>query len=224
MNKKYIIEASSICKEYIDGNDVKVILNNINYSQHYGSTAAIIGPSGSGKTTLLHALAGLDTISSGTAMLCGYDLKKIKQRQLSQLHSKKIGFVYQKSHLLPDFNVLENIAMPLLIAGINNKLAQSQAMQSLTAIKLDQYAHYYPHQLSGGMQQKVAIARASVHKPDIVFADEPTGNLDSESKELVLNCLFDLNKKHSVALCIVTHDQKVAARADEIIDMSEINS
>ena len=224
MNKKYIIEASSICKEYIDGNDVKVILNNINYSQHYGSTAAIIGPSGSGKTTLLHALAGLDTISSGTAMLCGYDLKKIKQRQLSQLHSKKIGFVYQKSHLLPDFNVLENIAMPLLIAGINNKLAQSQAMQSLTAIKLDQYAHYYPHQLSGGMQQKVAIARASVHKPDIVFADEPTGNLDSESKELVLNCLFDLNKKHSVALCIVTHDQKVAALADEIIDMSKINS
>ncbi|MBT4804203.1 MAG: ABC transporter ATP-binding protein [Legionellales bacterium] len=224
MNKKYIIEASSIYKEYIDGDAVKVVLNNIDYSQHYGSTCAIIGPSGSGKTTLLHALAGLDTISSGTTLLCGHDLKKIRQQQLSQLHNKKIGFVYQKSHLLPDFNVLENIAMPLLIGGMKSKLAQKQAMQVLTEIKLEQYAYYYPHQLSGGTQQKAAIARASVHKPDIIFADEPTGNLDSVSKELVLNCLFDLNKHNSVALCIVTHDQKVAARADEIVDMSKINS
>lgn len=218
--RDWVIQASGLEKSYQDGNQFKMVLSNVDFQQAAGSFTAITGASGCGKTTLLHLLAGLDTPTSGTIYLCGQPIDKLSASAISHLHSHKVGFVYQQSHLLTDFTVCENVAMPLIIQGVAYTEALARARDHLTSIEFAPYAGYYPHQLSGGMQQKVALARASVHQPEIIFADEPTGNLDPESTQLVMQYLEQINRQHRVALCLVTHDHNIAARADQRIDLT----
>ena len=184
--------------------------------RYTGTSAAIIGVSGSGKTTLLQCLAGLDLFDSGNNNLCGIILNKSSIKNIDELLNKNVGFIYQKSHLLPDFSVIENIAMPLLISGVSRAEAIEKALKILDSIQLKNKKHLLPHQLSGGMQQKVAIARACIHKPKIIFADEPTGNLDNKSRDEITELLLNLNKEHNISLCVVTHDNNVAIKLDNI--------
>lgn len=216
-----LINIQNASKEFKDGQQTIRVLQNINLTVDKGSTVAIVGASGCGKTTLLQAMAGLDTFTSGNAELCGYNLMHIKNNDLAKVHNNHIGFVYQKSHLLPDFNLLENIALPLAINGDNK--AHKKALAIINNLQLEEFMQYYPHQISGGMQQKIAIGRAIANNPKVIFADEPTGNLDRDSKSLVLDNLFKASYDNDAALIIVTHDSMVAEKADRIINMSELN-
>ena len=216
-----LINIQNASKEFKDGQETIQVLQNINLTVEKGASIAIVGASGCGKTTLLQAMAGLDTFTSGKAELCGHNLMNIKDSELAKVHNNYIGFVYQKSHLLPDFNLLENIALPLAING--DKEAHKKALAIINKLKLGDFMQYYPHQISGGMQQKIAIGRAIANKPKVIFADEPTGNLDIDSKNLVLDNLFTASYENEAALVIVTHDNMVAKKADIIINMSELN-
>ena len=216
----WIIDAKQIEKSYQDGDSQRLVLSQLDFQQAAGTFTAITGASGCGKTTLLHLLAGLDSPSSGSITLCGKDITSLSPQVRNHIHSHEVGFVYQQSHLLTDFSVCENVAMPLIIQGASYQEAMKRANQHLASIDFTQYATYYPHQLSGGMQQKVAVARASVHQPSIIFADEPTGNLDPESTTLVMDYLQQLRSQHQVALCLVTHDHSIAACADQRFDLS----
>jgi ABC-type lipoprotein export system ATPase subunit len=215
----WVIQATKLEKSYQDGDQLRMVLSNLNFQQAAGSFTAITGASGCGKTTLLHVLAGLDSPTTGSITLCGQPISELSASERNHIHRYKVGFVYQQSHLLTDFSVCENVAMPLMIQGLAYQDAMTRAHQHLASIQFERYAAYYPHQLSGGMQQKVALARASVHKPEIIFADEPTGNLDPESTQLVMDYLTQINREHQVALCLVTHDHQIAAQADQRIDL-----
>ena len=216
-----ILKVNNASKVYSDGYGENCVFKGVNFSLQRGSTIAIVGPSGCGKTSLLQAIAGLDSITSGSIELLGHDLNRISSYDLAKLHNSNIGFVYQKSHLLPDFNLKENIALPLMIKGDKN--ASNIAMGILEKLELEKFSSYFPKQISGGMQQKVAIGRAIANQPKIVFADEPTGNLDLNSKKVVLETLFELSKEYGVALCIVTHDEMVAKKANKIENMLDLN-
>ena len=216
-----ILKVINAGKKYSDGYGENSVFKDVNLSLNNGETMAIVGPSGCGKTSLLQAIAGLDSITSGSIELLGHDLNRISSYDLAKLRNGSIGFVYQKSHLLPDFNLQENIALPLMINGDRN--ADNTAMRILEKLELQKFSNFFPKQISGGMQQKVAIGRAIANKPKIVFADEPTGNLDINSKQIVLDTLFDLSKEYGAALCIVTHDDMVAKRADKIENMLDLN-
>lgn len=216
----WVIQATNLEKSYQDGDILRTVLSHVNFQQTAGCFTAITGSSGCGKTTLLHLLAGLDTPTSGSIILCGQPLSSLSATARNHMHSHNVGFVYQQSHLLTDFTVCENVAMPLMIQGETYQAAMRRAKKHLASIDFERYAAYLPHQLSGGMQQKVALARASVHQPKIIFADEPTGNLDPESTQRIMEYLIDLTHKHQVALCLVTHDQQIAARADQCVDLS----
>jgi len=216
----WVIQATNLEKSYQDGDRLRTVLSNVQFQQEAGTFTAITGASGCGKTTLLHLLAGLDTPTSGMIHLCGQPIATLSLTERNYIHSHKVGFVYQQSHLLTDFTVCENVAMPLIIQGIAHQEAMGRARGHLASIAFERYADYFPHQLSGGMQQKVALARASVHQPEIIFADEPTGNLDPESTQLVMEYLEQINRQHHVALCLVTHDHEIAARADQRVDLT----
>ena len=222
--REKVISVRNASKSFQDGETERDILKNINFGLDVAQSCAILGSSGSGKTTLLQAMAGLDNFSSGSATLCGYDLQDIKEKELTRLHRHFVGFVYQKSHLLVDFSLIENVALPMLIAGTSKELALEHAIKILSDLGLASFSHYFPCQISGGMQQKVAIARAFASKPKVIFADEPTGNLDGKSKDLVLSCLFELKSEYDTALCLVTHDPYVANRTDIVTHMSELNN
>lgn len=217
----YIIEVKNAGKKIIDGTVERSILSKINYNLKYGQKAAIIGPSGCGKTTMLQCMAGLDRFSYGSCFLCGHDLTIINNRQLNKIHNTKIGFVYQQPNLLADFNVLENIAMPLLIGGKSKKIAIAAAINALKLIDLAQYAKYNPHQLSGGMKQKVAIARAFINNPAVILADEPTGNLDIKSRDMIMHTLLKISSEFNTALCIVTHDEYIAKQMKSVYDLTD---
>lgn len=216
-----IITVKNASKIYTDANSKNEVLSGVNFSLKSGASVAITGPSGCGKTTFLQAMAGLDNFTSGEVNLCGYDMKNISAAELANLHNNDIGFVYQKSHLLPDFTLLENILLPVRISGKKN--GNVIALGILKKLKLDKFANYYPNQISGGMQQKVAIGRAIANNPKVIFADEPTGNLDAASKAVVLDTLFDLTREYGSSLCIVTHDSIVADRTDITISMNALN-
>ena len=223
MGSQRILSIESASKSYMQGKQSVVILKNIQLNQDAGTMIAITGPSGCGKTTLLQCAAGLDQFCSGVCTLFGHDMQTMTPSALTDLRAKHIGFVYQRPHLLPDFTVLENVMMPLRINGYQQKPAQKLALESLDAVGLSHVAAYMPNALSGGMQQRVAIARAVVHKPRMIFADEPTGNLDGTSKAQCMHFLVSLQRAIGAALCIVTHDDWVASHADQIIEMEAIN-
>jgi lipoprotein-releasing system ATP-binding protein len=217
-----MLRATNIAKDYNDGirNDLHV-LNDISFSLAHGETSAIIGSSGSGKTTLLNILGGLDEPTSGQVLLNDIDVHKLSERQRCIVRNKHFGFIYQFHHLLPEFTALENVAMPLLIKGSSIAQARQRAEKVLANVGLVKRYHHKPGELSGGERQRAAIARALVHQPECILADEPTGNLDRKNAEQAIELIIDLNKQYNTSLVIVTHDLKIAERMDTIYTLED---
>lgn len=180
-----------------------------------GEVFSIVGPSGSGKTTLLGLCAGLDEASSGKVELCGEELTRLTEDERARLRNRKTGFVFQDFQLLPTLTAIENVAIPLELQA--EKAAFERSKMLLEKVGLGDRIHHYPSQLSGGEQQRVALARAFVNEPEILFADEPTGNLDEETGEKIIQLLFELNKEHGTTLVIVTHDMELAKLSNRVL-------
>ena len=182
-----------------------------------GEALALIGPSGAGKTTLLALLAGLDHPSVGTVSLCGEELTRMDEDGRAQVRARHVGFVFQSFHLLPSLTALENVMLPLELGGVSG--AEARAREALVSIGLGARTSHYPKQLSGGEKQRVAIARAFVTRPKVLFADEPTGNLDAVSGNRIADLLFELNEQAKTTLVLVTHDRQLADRCDRILEL-----
>jgi len=197
------------------------ILNDINMEVRPGEAVALIGPSGAGKTTLLALLAGLDRPTTGEAWLCGENLTVMDEDGRARVRGHHVGFVFQSFHLVPSLTALENVMLPLELTG--DKAAATKAREALTSVGLAERTTHYPKQLSGGEKQRVAIARAFVTRPDILFADEPTGNLDSSSGDRVANLLFEMNRQSNTTLVLVTHDRQLADRCDRVLELDAGN-
>jgi putative ABC transport system ATP-binding protein len=210
-----ILNIQNLSKTYKTGNSSLTILHDINFSVEAGSTLAIVGPSGSGKTTLLGLCAGLDHVTTGSVELNNVRLEKLSEDERAQVRNRFVGFVFQNFQLLPTLTALENVMVPLELRGEKN--VRSKAWELLEKVGLEDRLHHYPAQLSGGEQQRVSIARAFVHKPRILFADEPTGNLDEETSEKIVRLLFELNHDANTTLIIVTHNLELAADTKRII-------
>lgn len=210
-----ILNIRNVSKIYQSAGRELTVLDQINFTIEAGSTVAITGPSGSGKTTLLGLCAGLDRASHGTVELKGIALEKLNEDERAAVRNQYVGFIFQNFQLLPTLTALENVMVPLELRGAKNIKAQS--MELLEKVGLADRSHHYPIQLSGGEQQRVSLARAFSNQPAILFADEPTGNLDAETSEKVIKLLFDLNKDFGTTLVIVTHDLELAARTSRTI-------
>ncbi|MDB4904825.1 MAG: ATP-binding cassette protein [Mucilaginibacter sp.] len=210
-----ILNISNLCKTYQSAGKTLTVLDNINFSVASGSTNAIVGPSGSGKTTLLGLCAGLDSSTSGIVELNNINLGKLNEDERAQVRNQYIGFIFQNFQLLPTLTALENVMVPLELRGEKNIKARS--MELLDKVGLSDRGHHYPAQLSGGEQQRVSLARAFSNAPRILFADEPTGNLDAETSEKVVKLIFDLNKEAGTTLVLVTHDLELAAKTQRIL-------
>lgn len=210
-----ILNVQQLKKTYTSGSKNLTVLNDITFSVEEGDTFSIVGPSGSGKTTLLGLCAGLDRPDGGTIELCGISLNTLNEDQRAALRNQKVGFIFQDFQLLPTLTALENVSVPLELQGDSE--AAKVAMQLLDDVGLADRFHHYPSQLSGGEQQRVALARAFSNKPSILFADEPTGNLDEETGEKVVQLLFELNTAAGTTLVIVTHDPDLAKRTQHIL-------
>jgi putative ABC transport system ATP-binding protein len=210
-----ILDIQNVSKIYQSGNHSLTVLNDINFSITKGETVAITGPSGSGKTTLLGLCAGLDRSSAGTVTLNGVQLDTLSEDERAAVRNQYVGFIFQNFQLLPTLTALENVMVPLELRGEKN--SKSFALDLLAKVGLADRADHYPVQLSGGEQQRVSLARAFSNKPALLFADEPTGNLDAETSEKIIKLLFDLNKDAGTTLVIVTHDLDLAARTNRII-------
>ncbi|MAB58026.1 MAG: ABC transporter [Aequorivita sp.] len=210
-----ILKINGLEKTYKSGSKELTVLRDISLEIEKGQTFSIVGPSGSGKTTLLGLAAGLDTPNAGTVELCGHDLNTLNEDQRAQLRNEKVGFIFQDFQLLPTLTALENVSVPLELQSAKN--AVDRAKELLEKVGLADRMHHYPSQLSGGEQQRVAVARAFSNGPSILFADEPTGNLDEETGEKVIQLLFDLNEQAGTTLVIITHDLDLAARTQRIL-------
>jgi putative ABC transport system ATP-binding protein len=210
-----ILNVHNLKKTYKSGDRELTVLDEISFAIEEGDTFAIVGPSGSGKTTLLGLCAGLDQIDSGTIELCGSELGTIDEDQRALLRNRHVGFIFQDFQLLPTLTALENVSVPLELQGGKN--AGIKARELLGKVGLADRIHHYPSQLSGGEQQRVALARAFSNSPSILFADEPTGNLDEETGEKVVDLLFELNKEAGTTLVIVTHDLELAKKNQHIL-------
>lgn len=210
-----ILNVHHLGKTYTSGSKQLTVLDDISFDVEAGATFSIVGPSGSGKTTLLGLCAGLDEADTGSVELCGTVLKTLSEDERALLRNKNIGFIFQDFQLLPTLTALENVSVPLELQGANN--AASVAKELLHKVGLAERIHHYPSQLSGGEQQRVALARAFSNKPRLLFADEPTGNLDEETGEKVIQLLFELNKEAGTTLVIVTHDLDLANRTQHIL-------
>ncbi len=211
-----IIRIRDLTRIYGDGVEIRA-LDGVNLDIEPGEFLAIVGPSGSGKSTLLHQIGILDTPTSGTILLNGVDITKMSDRERSKTRNRELGFIFQYHHLLPDFNALENVMMPLLIRGVKPSRARKIAREMLEEVGLADREDHRPNQLSGGQNQRVAIARALANSPGIVIGDEPTGNLDSKSSDNIYELLRRLNREHNQTFILVTHDESMAAKTDRII-------
>lgn len=212
---KTILRLQQVSKVYRSGNHDLKVLDEINFSVKEGSTMAIVGPSGSGKTTLLGLCAGLDRSSTGTVELHETLLNNLNEGQLAEVRNKYVGFIFQNFQLMPTLTAIENVMVPLELRGERN--IKSRSMELLQKVGLADRSHHYPAQLSGGEQQRVSLARAFSNRPRILFADEPTGNLDAETSENVVNLIFDLNREAGTTLVLVTHDTDLASKTQRII-------
>lgn len=210
-----ILKINGLEKSYTSGSKQLTVLHNISFEVEKGQTFSIVGPSGSGKTTLLGLCAGLDEPNAGTVELCGYTLSTLNEDERAQLRNQEVGFIFQNFQLLPTLTALENVSVPLELQGAKD--AASRAKELLEKVGLENRIQHYPSQLSGGEQQRVALARAFSNRPSILFADEPTGNLDEETGEKVIQLLLDLNKDAGTTLVIITHDLDLAARTQQIL-------
>ena len=210
-----ILSINNLGKTYQSAGRTLTVLHDISFSVIAGSTLAIVGPSGSGKTTLLGLCAGLDRSTTGSVELNNINLGKLGEDKLAQVRNQYVGFIFQNFQLLPTLTALENVMVPMELRGQKN--IKATAMELLDKVNLADRSHHYPAQLSGGEQQRVALARAFSNKPAILFADEPTGNLDDETSSKVVNLLFDLNKEAGTTLILVTHNLELAAKTQRII-------
>ena len=205
-----IIECRSVSFSYNEGNNKTSVLKNLNFEIKSGETTAIIGQSGCGKSTLLNLMAGLDTPTEGDVLIANINISKISEKDRTELRAKNLGFVYQFHHLLNDFSSLYNVALPLLIMGVDKSDALLQSKKILTKVGLENRLNHKPSELSGGERQRVAIARAMITEPTCLLADEPTGNLDAANAKDVLELIIELNTDKTTALLIVTHDLSIA--------------
>ena len=213
-----VLEAEGLRRSYAGvAGPALHILRGVDFSVERGQAAAIIGASGSGKSTLLHLLGALDRPTGGAVRVGGTDLASLDDEDLAALRNDRIGFVFQFHHLLPDFNAIENTMMPALIRGDDRAESRIRAVELLGQVGLGDRFDHKPHELSGGEQQRVAVARALVNRPLVVLADEPTGNLDANLSEEVHTVLFELKERHGVALVVVTHNHELASRAERVL-------
>ena len=210
-----ILNITNLGKTYNSAGKTLTVLDNINFAVSAGSTNAIVGPSGSGKTTLLGLCAGLDRSSTGLVELNGIKLGDLSEDQRAQVRNQHVGFIFQNFQLLPTLTALENVMVPLELRGEKN--IRTRSLDLLDKVGLADRGHHYPAQLSGGEQQRVSLARAFSNQPKILFADEPTGNLDAETSEKVVKLIFDLNREAGTTLGLVTHDLDLAAKTQRII-------
>ncbi|MEG3755141.1 lipoprotein-releasing ABC transporter ATP-binding protein LolD [Psychromonas arctica] len=215
-----IVVCQDLSKVYQEGRLATSVLQGVHLAVEPGELLAIVGTSGSGKSTLLHLLGALDAPSTGEVIFNGKNIHKLSAKQQAKWRNQELGFVYQFHHLLSEFTALENVAMPLLIAGEPIKVAQQKALDLLTRVGLSERVAHRPSELSGGERQRVAIARALINKPSLVLADEPTGNLDAKSAESVYQLLKELNAELGTAFIVVTHDQQLANKLDRQLYMS----
>ena len=215
--EKYVIEINNICKAYGKGESRLVVLDNVSLSVKYGEILAILGPSGSGKTTLMNLIGLIDTIDSGTYMLDGIDINKQSENVYAKIRNQKISFVFQRFNLIPKYNAMYNVALPLLIAGHSYGAARKKSIETLTKVGLSDRWKHRPNELSGGQQQRVAIARALVNDAPIIFADEPTGNLDTKTSVEIMELFTKLNKELGRTIILVTHEEDIAKYAKRVI-------
>lgn len=224
MNKEQpqlILKAENLYKTYKDGKINLEVLKGIDLEVRKGEALCIIGPSGAGKSTLLHILGGLDEPSKGKVSFEGKELYRISEKERAKIRNKKIGFLFQFYHLLPEFSALENVILPALIDGISFSQIKEKAERLLRVVGLQMRMNHRPAQLSGGEQQRLAIARALINNPDIIFCDEPTGNLDSQCGEQIVHLLHNLNCEQDKTLVIVSHEAKIAKMANRIIHIQD---
>ena len=215
-----IIECRSLCFSYTEGGNQTSILSNLRLEVKSGESIAILGPSGCGKSTLLNLIAGLDTPSSGDVLINNSNMTKLNEQDRTELRANTFGFVYQFHHLLNDFSSVYNVAMPLLIKGVDKESAIAQSEKLLTRVGLENRLNHKPSELSGGERQRVAIARAMVVEPDCLLADEPTGNLDAKNAKDVLELILELDEDNTSSLVIVTHDQNIAKKMNRTLTLS----
>ncbi len=222
-NNGFILEAHNLHKSYGSGDKHLQVLKGIELKISSGEVLSIVGPSGAGKSTLLHILGGLDKPSEGKVFFEGAQLSQINDEELSRIRNRKMGFVFQFYHLLPEFSALENLILPALISkqNLNKGALKIEGLELLKTVGLLKRAHHRPAQLSGGEQQRLAIARAIVNSPKILFCDEPTGNLDSNTGEEIIDLLIKLNQQKETTLLIVTHDEHLAKRTKRLIHIHD---
>jgi putative ABC transport system ATP-binding protein len=216
-----IIDARQVTKTYDTGTERVTVLKGVDFSVAPGEMVAVMGPSGCGKTTLLNCLSGLDAVDSGTISLDGSDLASMSDRQRTDYRARKMGFIFQVYNLLPVLSSVENVELPLLVAGVRPKQARAKAHAALETVGLGKWANHRPARLSGGQRQRVTIARALVTDPAIVWADEPTGALDSKTAIEIMTLMRDLNRRDGLTFVLVTHDPGIGDRCDRIVRMRD---
>ncbi|MCL1976346.1 MAG: ABC transporter ATP-binding protein [Firmicutes bacterium] len=215
-----MIETQNLVKTYRLGRYEVRALRGINFQANMGDFVAIMGASGSGKSTMMNIIGCLDTLSSGKYYLEGKDVSKIEGKQLAAIRNKKMGFVFQTFNLLPTISAEKNVELPMIYAGVSKRRRKMAALEALERVGIAERAHHKPNELSGGQKQRVAIARALVNKPPILLADEPTGNLDSASGDIIMEIFQSLNKE-GVTVILVTHEREIALKTDRIVTFKD---
>jgi lipoprotein-releasing system ATP-binding protein len=216
-----IVVIENLSKSYRQPSGLTIILDRANFQLAQGEVISLVGPSGSGKTTLLQIIGLIDNPTSGSLQIAGVNCAKLKEDKLTLLRREKIGYIYQAHHLLPEFSAIENVMMPLLIQNKSTTIAYQSALSILTDLGLAKRINNIPSELSGGEQQRVAIARALVHKPMLLLADEPTGNLDHKNADLVMDLILSQVRKLGVSAIIVTHNLEIAKKTDRILTIKD---
>ncbi len=214
-----ILEVKKLTKKYADGDIEVTALNNVSFSLPDGFDLAILGPSGSGKTTLLQLAGGLDTMTSGDVIISGQSIKNMSDSEISDFRNKTMGFIFQMINLHDFFTAKENVMLPMLVAGMERIDAEAKALKLLEKVGLSHRANHLPRQLSGGEQQRVAVARALANDPKIIFADEPTGKLDKANSKMVIDILESLSKDNGMSVIMITHDENIAKRFSRVIKL-----